>query len=328
MKALVTGGFGFIASELVRQLIDRGDSVVVVDPLTYAASEDSLLDCEGKFEHFLCGIESPEMHDIIQQAQPDIIYHAAAESHVDRSLTSYKAFVETNITGTFNLIEACRLHAPKAKFVYISTDEVYGSLPEGRASEGYPLNPCNPYSVSKAAAEHIVRAAKHTWGLNFIITRSCNNFGPSQHPEKLIPHTLTQLISGQPVKLHGDGKNIREWIYVADNVRGILAASDFGVSGESYNITTAWAMSNKNIVDTLAAKLNVTPLIEFIPDRPGNDLRYAMTSAKLRLLGWRPQESLDSALTKTISWYEKSKMWWNSRLTSSKLLQSTPADSK
>jgi len=315
MRILVTGGFGFIASELVRQLVEKGDTIAVVDPITYAASMDNLADVEGKFEHYICGVEDPDIHSLLAHFKPEIIYHAAAESHVDRSLNSYKAFVDTNITGTFNLIEAVRVHAPTCKFVYVSTDEVYGSLPEGRATEGSPLNPTNPYSVSKSAAEHTVRAAAHTWGLNFVITRSCNNYGPRQHPEKLIPHAITKLLSGEAIHLHGDGGNIREWVYVADNVRGIIAAADSGVLGETYNVTTAIAQTNKEIVYLLANKLGVIPNIEYVPDRPGNDLRYAMTSAKLRLLGWKPEETLDSGIDKTIAWYEKSKMWWSSKST-------------
>lgn len=316
-RVLVTGGFGFIASELVRQLVDRGDTVAVVDPLTYAADEDNLADCMGKFEHFVCGVEAPDVHPMLAYFKPEVLFHAAAESHVDRSLTSYRSFVETNITGTFNLVEAVRQHAPTCKFVYVSTDEVYGSLPEGRASEGQQLNPCNPYSVSKCSAEQIVRASSHTWGLQAIVTRSCNNFGPRQHPEKLMPHAITRLLTGEPIHLHGAGANIREWIYVSDNVRAMLAAADQGVQGETYNITTTWDLTNLQLVHLLANKLGVVPRVEHVPDRPGNDLRYAMTSAKLRLLGWRPEETLDSALDKTLLWYERNKTWWSSKLTRS-----------
>jgi dTDP-glucose 4,6-dehydratase len=161
-RSLVTGGFGFIASELTRQLLERGDTVAVLDPLTYAANPHSLADCEGRFEHVVCGVEDESAQDVVTHFKPDTIYHAAAESHVDRSIASYRGFVDTNIIGTFNLLEGCRRLDSKPLFVYISTDEVYGSLPEGRASEGAKLNPCNPYSVSKAAAEHTVRAAQHT----------------------------------------------------------------------------------------------------------------------------------------------------------------------
>lgn len=293
----------------------------MVDSLTYAADTSNLADCEGKFEHFLCGVESPDIHPLLAHFKPDVIFHAAAESHVDRSLVSYRSFVETNITGTFNLLEACHLHVPKCRLLYVSTDEVYGSLEEGRATEGTALNPSNPYSVSKSAAEQAVRAAAHTWGIPFTIARSCNNFGPRQHPEKLIPHAITQLLSGQPIQLHGNGLNIREWLYVADNVRALILVADVGVIGETYNITSAWSLSNRQVVELIANKLGVIPKIEIVNDRPGNDLRYAMTSAKLRLLGWKPEETLDSALDKTISWYEKSRMWWSNKLTP----QSKPA---
>lgn len=314
-RVLVTGGFGFIASELVRQLVNDAHNVAVVDSMTYAADTSNLADCEGKFEHFLCGVESPDIHPLLAHFKPEIIFHAAAESHVDRSLASYRSFVDTNITGTFNLVEACRVHSPSTKFVYVSTDEVYGSLPEGRASEGSILNPSNPYSVSKSAAESAVRAAAHTWGLPFLITRACNNYGPNQHPEKLIPHSITSLLSGDPIHLHGDGKNVREWIYVGDCARAIIRVAEQGSLGETYNITTGYSLTNRQVIEEIAAKLNTPANFLNVPDRPGNDLRYAMTSAKLRLLGWRPEETFSTGLDKTISWYEKSKMWWRHKLT-------------
>lgn len=322
MRILVTGGFGFIASELVRQLVARGDKVATIDPLTYAASEDNLEDVA--VEHFLCGVEEDSARAVIDNFKPEVIFHAAAESHVDRSISSYRAFVDTNITGTFNLLEGCRLHAPHALFVYVSTDEVYGSLSEGRANEGSLVRPCNPYSVSKAAAENAIVAAGHTWGLRHIITRSCNNYGPRQHPEKLLPRTVTCLLSGQPVPVHGDGTNIREWIYVVDNCRALIIAADKGVPGEVYNITTGVARTNHQLVTEVATKMGTVPNIDYIPNRPGNDLRYAMTNSKLQLLGWKPEESLSSGLDKTISWYEKSRMWWSRKLTK----PSSPAASR
>ena len=308
MRALVTGGCGFIASDLTRLLAKRGDSVCVIDSLTYAGSLDAI---EGVGAQLVkVNVTSPEARAAVFDWRPDIIFHAAAESHVDRSIASYRPFIETNVNGTWNLLEACRELRPKPLFIYISTDEVYGSLPHPlRADETFPLAPANPYAVSKTAAEHAVRAAANTWGQPYIITRSCNNFGPRQHPEKLIPGVARAILADEPVQLHGRGEAIREWIYVRDHTVALALLAARGTPCSTYNITTGWSLSCNEVADAVASTLARPMTVTYVPDRPGNDARYAMSASRLYGLGWQPSETFNSALRRTLDWYAAHTDW-------------------
>lgn len=312
MRALVTGGFGFIASELTERLIARGETVMVMDSMTYAADPANLATVEGQFEHVQLEVQDPAAGHIIRQFKPDVIFHAAAESHVDRSIQSYYKFTETNLNGTWNLLEACRDIQPHPLMFYVSTDEVYGSIQLGRADEDSPLNPSNPYSVTKAASEHAVRAGWNTWRIPYLITRSCNNYGPRQHPEKLIPRIITSLLSGQPIPLHGDGRNVREWIHVSDNVSAMLTVLDKGSLGCTYNITSGVSATNLEIIGRLAESIGPANILH-VPDRPGNDYRYAMTSSRLHELGWSTSTSLADGLRQTADWYRNTRKWWGNK---------------
>lgn len=309
MKVLVTGGAGFIGSNYVRHLLEHSDdSVVTLDALTYAGSKSNL---DGILDHprheFVEGdIRNSELVGELF-ATADAIVNFAAESHVDRSIESSETFVSTNIQGVQTLLNAAR-EVDIERFVHISTDEVYGEISEGQFSEDDRLNPRNPYAATKAGADLLVQSYFVTYDLPLVITRSSNNYGPRQHPEKLIPKFIRNASTGQSLPVYGDGSNVREWLYVEDNCRAIDRVLRNGTVGEVYNIGSGFELSNlevtRRIIDCVGASED---LIDFVEDRPGHDQRYALDTEKIESLGWEPQWSFDDGLERTVQYYLSSK---------------------
>ncbi|MGH7413448.1 MAG: dTDP-glucose 4,6-dehydratase [Candidatus Rokuibacteriota bacterium] len=313
MKILVTGGAGFIGSNFVRHVLTAhaGDSVVNLDKLTYAGNLENLRDVEANPRYrFVKGdiCDGPVVRDAMRGA--DAVVHFAAETHVDRSNLGADDFLRTNVTGTFTLLEAAR-ELRIGRFLAVSTDEVYGSIAEGAAREGDALNPSNPYSASKAAADLLVRAYWTTHRLPALITRSSNNFGPCQYPEKVIPLFVTNAIEDRALPLYGDGKNVRDWLYVLDNCAAIDLVLRRGAEGEIYNIGGAAEVQNVTLTRRILALLGKPDsLITPVADRPGHDRRYALDSGKVHALGWAPTASFDAALAATVEWYRTHEAWW------------------
>jgi dTDP-glucose 4,6-dehydratase len=313
MRLLVTGGAGFIGSEFVRQTIARHpeDSVVVLDKLTYAGNEHNLAsvaDARGfRFVHGdVCDMELVDtlVGDV------DVIVNFAAESHVDRSLEAPGQFIQTDVYGTFVLLEAAR-RAQHSRFLQVSTDEVYGDIEAGSSSESDPLRPRSPYSASKAGAELMVWAYRASYGMPVITTRGSNTYGPYQYPEKIIPLFITNAIDDQPLPIYGDGGAVRDYLHVADHARGIDAALRMGIPGEDYNIGFGGATNGLEVADLVLGALDKpATLKQHVHDRLGHDRRYAVDTAKLRALGWRPEVSLDRGLRETVDWYRSNQDWW------------------
>jgi dTDP-glucose 4,6-dehydratase len=308
VKLLVCGGAGFIGSNFVRHRVrDHGDAVVVLDKLTYAGREENLADLDVELIHG--AIEDP---DAVANAVPgvDAIVNFAAETHVDRSISGPEAFVETNVRGTLVLLEAARAH-DVARYVQISTDEVYGSIEQGSFTEESPIVPSSPYSASKAGGDLLVLSYLHTYGLETLVCRGSNNYGPYQYPEKLIPLMVLNAIHGDKLPVYGDGLNIRNWLYVEDFARGISHALAHGKAGEVYNVGGPDEHTNIEVVQRiLAATGNDDSLIEYITDRPGHDRRYSLGSEKIRALGWEAQVRFDEGLQRTVDWYRDNTSWW------------------
>jgi dTDP-glucose 4,6-dehydratase len=332
-RFLVTGGAGFIGSAFVRHAVAATDHhVLVVDKLTYAGNLDSLAPVKDhpRFRFVRADIaDAAAMKAALADFQPDVILHLAAESHVDRSIDGPAAFVETNVVGTFVLLQQALGYwraLPKSKaegfrFHHVSTDEVFGSLgARGQFSEDSPYRPNSPYSASKAASDHLVRAWHHTYGLPVLISNCSNNFGPCHFPEKLIPLIILNALEGKPLPVYGKGENVRDWLYVEDHARALLVIAERGRVGESYNVGADCERANIAVVRTICALMDelapdaIGPrerLITFVADRPGHDLRYAMDARKLREeLGWAPQETFESGLRKTVEWYLTNRPWW------------------
>jgi dTDP-glucose 4,6-dehydratase len=330
---LVTGGAGFIGSAFVRHAVAATDHhVLVVDKLTYAGNLDSLAPVKDhpRFQFIRADIADPvAIKAALADFQPDVILHLAAESHVDRSIDGPAAFVETNVVGTFVLLQQALGYwraLPKSKaegfrFHHVSTDEVFGSLgAHGQFSEDSPYRPNSPYSASKAASDHLVRAWHHTYGLPVLISNCSNNFGPCHFPEKLIPLIILNALEGKPLPIYGKGENVRDWLYVEDHARALLVIAERGRVGESYNVGANCERANIAVVRAICALMDelapdaIGPrerLITFVADRPGHDLRYAMDARKLREeLGWAPQETFESGLRKTVEWYLTNRPWW------------------
>jgi len=339
---IVTGGAGFIGANFVRLALARGaQRLVVLDKLTYAGNLDSLRDVEGdpRFVFVHGDIADAELVTrLLDEHRPRWIVNFAAESHVDRSIDGPRAFVETNTVGAFELLEASRRHLAAAddatrdafRFLHVSTDEVYGSLgATGAFSETTPYAPNSPYSASKAAADHLVRAYHETYGLPALITNCSNNYGPFQYPEKLIPLVLLNALEGRPLPIYGDGLNVRDWLYVEDHCDGILRVLERGVPGEKYNIGGHGEMTNLALVDRLCDLLDemlpvgrnealagrsdlrrYADLKTFVADRPGHDRRYAIDAGKItRELGWKPRHDVASGLAATVRWYLDNRAW-------------------
>ncbi len=338
MKILITGTAGFIGSNLLRVILkDTPHSVVSVDALTYAGNRASIADLmdhpRHRFVHAdIC--DAARMRALFEKEQPDAVMHLAAESHVDRSIDGPGAFVQTNIVGTFNLLQAARAvyesyeGAQKEgfRFLHVSTDEVFGSLGMGDPgfTETTPYNPHSPYSASKAASDHLVRAWADTFELPVLLTNCSNNYGPYQFPEKLIPVVILKCLRGEPIPVYGKGENVRDWLYVDDHARALLCVLEKGQKGQSYNIggnnersNIEWVRSICALLDELAPAQNGSHAdkISFVTDRPGHDLRYAIDASKIRReLGWQPSENADSGLRKTVSWYLENRPWWENIL--------------
>lgn len=330
-NVLVTGGAGFIGSNFVRYLLanDPGIRLINLDLLTYAGSKSNLQDLPNESNHIFIQADIRDqdtIHEIFNRFSIDTVVHFAAESHVDRSIFGPAAFVETNIVGTFVLLEEARLHwmddMDGKRFHHVSTDEVFGSLtPESPAfTETTPYDPRSPYSASKASSDHLVRAYFHTYGLPITITNCSNNYGPFQYPEKLIPVIITNCLEGKPIPVYGDGKQIRDWLYVIDHCSAVHQVLLKGRIGETYNIGGNNQPTNLEIIhlicDILDERLPESPhrphkdLITFVKDRPGHDRRYAMEISKVSTeLGWHPTESLHTGLQKTIDWYLANQDW-------------------
>ena len=315
MKVLVTGGAGFIGSAFVRMATAATDLAVInLDKLTYAGNLENLADVDGNPRYrFVQGdiCDAQLVNALVGEERPDAIVHFAAESHVDRSILSPEPVVRTNYNGTFTLLEAARLHHV-ARFVHVSTDEVYGSLQApAEADERYPLNPSSPYSASKAASDLLARSYFVTFKLPVVITRASNNYGPNQFPEKLIPLMITNALEDRTLPVYGDGQQVRDWLYVEDHCRGILAVLHQGRDGEVYNIGGNRSLPNLEVVRqvlTLAGKPE--SLIEYVKDRPGHDRRYALSSEKLmRETGWQPIMNFETGLARTIEWYRGNAAW-------------------
>ena len=329
MKLLVTGGAGFIGSAVVRLAVTRGHEVVNLDALTYAACLDNVASVAGSN---LYSFEQADIRDraaldrIFNLHKPDAVMHLAAESHVDRSIDGPADFIDTNITGTFNLLEAARLHwvgqgKPGGfRFHHISTDEVFGSLgPTGQFTEDSPYDPRSPYSASKAASDHLVRAWAETYGLPVVMTNCSNNYGPFHFPEKLIPVVILNALAGKPIPIYGAGLNVRDWLYVEDHADALLTVLTKGAVGRSYNIGGENEARNIDLVQKICALLDeMRPkgapharLISFVTDRPGHDARYAIDPSRIRdELGWRPSVTLDEGLRRTVRWYLDNEAWW------------------
>jgi len=315
MRILITGGCGFIGSHFIRHLLTRypAYSVVNLDALTYAGNRENLKDIEGKKNYaFVKGkIEDRALvKDLVSDV--DAVVHFAAESHVDRSIEDAQPFLVTNVIGTHALLDAAK-NALTKRFVHISTDEVYGALDEkGKFTEETPLRPNSPYAASKAAADMLVRAYHETFGFPSLIVRPSNNYGPFQYPEKLIPLMITNLFEDRPVPVYGEGKNVRDWLFVEDNCSAIDLILHKGKTGEVYNVGGNAERRNIDIVKKVIEIMGKDEsLITFVKDRPGHDYRYALDTSKIeRELGWKPSPDMDACLEKTIRWYRESEWWW------------------
>jgi dTDP-glucose 4,6-dehydratase len=315
VKILVTGGAGFIGSAFIRMAIgETGLRVVNLDKLTYAGNLENLGEVDGNARYrFVQGdiCDAELVNALVGDERPDAIVHFAAESHVDRSILSPEPVVRTNYNGTFTLLEAARLHHVP-RFVHISTDEVYGSLPTpAEAGERYPLNPSSPYSASKAASDLLARSYFVTFKLPVVITRASNNYGPYQFPEKLIPLMITNALEDGSLPVYGDGQQVRDWLFVEDHCRGILAVLHQGRDGEIYNIGGNRSLPNLDVVrQVLALTGKPESLIAYVTDRPGHDRRYALSSEKLmRETAWQPVVNFETGLSRTIEWYRDNSAW-------------------
>ena len=340
MKFLITGGAGFIGSSVIHHLIQHTDHHVLnLDKLTYAGNLESLKEVAGdQCYQFVQGdiCNQPLLSDLFSEFQPDILMHLAAESHVDRSIDGPAGFIQSNIIGTYSLLEVARSYWRQLdevrkegfRFHHISTDEVYGSLGnEGLFTESSPYDPSSPYSASKASSDHLVRAWHRTYGFPVLITNCSNNYGPRQFPEKLIPLMILNALDGKPLPVYGDGKQVRDWLYVDDHARALYQVACQGKAGETYNIGGHNEKTNLEVVHALCAILDrLRPnhpkeissyheLIEFVSDRPGHDQRYAIDASKIeRELGWVPEETFETGLEKTVRWYLDNEQWWRNVL--------------
>ena len=336
-KILITGGAGFIGSAVVRHIINATqDAVVNVDKLTYAGNLESLASVENDARYAFEKVDicdRAELERVFAHHQPDLVMHLAAESHVDRSIDGPAAFIETNIVGTYTLLEAARAYwnglndekKSAFRFHHISTDEVYGDLhgTDDLFTETTPYAPSSPYSASKASSDHLVRAWLRTYGFPTIVTNCSNNYGHYHFPEKLIPLMILNALDGKPLPVYGDGMQIRDWLFVEDHARALYQVVTEGEIGETYNIGGHNEKANIEVVKTICALLeelvpnkpvgveHYADLITYVKDRPGHDVRYAIDAAKIgRELGWKPQETFESGIRKTVEWYLNNKTWW------------------
>lgn len=340
MKILVTGGAGFIGSAVIRHILQNTeDAVINVDKLTYAGNLSSIEEALPSERYAFCQVDicdQTALTKVFQEHQPDAVMHLAAESHVDRSIDGPGEFIQTNIVGTYQLLDIARGYweqlAPEKKtlfvFHHVSTDEVYGDLdgPEGFFTEDTAYDPSSPYSASKASSDHLARAWHRTYGFPVVITNCSNNYGPYHFPEKLIPHMILNALQGKPLPVYGDGTQVRDWLYVEDHARALYKVITEGIVGETYNIGGHNEKQNIEVVQSICSILEelaadnpnsarsgkgFVELIEFVKDRPGHDLRYAIDASKIENdLGWSPAESFESGIRKTVLWYLENSDWW------------------
>jgi dTDP-glucose 4,6-dehydratase len=333
MTILVTGGAGFIGAAVVRLLVRRGARVVNVDALTYAGNLDSVAEAAASPLYAFERVDvrdAEALRDVFERHRPSAVMHLAAESHVDRSIDAPREFVDTNVTGTFSVLQEARRHwsrlrgvdADAFRVLHVSTDEVFGSLGEsGRFTEETPYRPSSPYAATKAAADHLVRAWHHTYGLPCVITNCSNNYGPYQFPEKLIPLTILNALAGEPLPVYGRGENVRDWLYVEDHAEALVLALERGLPGEAYAIGGRAERRNVDVVHAVCDAVDALrpdaaigsrrSLVRFVADRPGHDLRYAIDPSKAeRELGWAPNVTFEEGLRRTVAWYLDNAWWW------------------
>jgi dTDP-glucose 4,6-dehydratase len=335
MKLLVTGGAGFIGSAIVRRAVSDGLSVVTVDALTYAGCLDNIASVAADPRHVFEKVDirdTAALREVFDRHRPDVVMHLAAETHVDRSIDAPAVFLETNVIGTSTLLQAARAYwersgkPQKFRFLHVSTDEVYGELgATGRFTENAGIAPSSPYAASKAASDHLVRAWHRTYGLPTVIARCCNTFGPYQFPEKLIPVVARTALDQSPIPLYGDGKNVREWLYVEDTAEALLTVLRKGIDGRIYNVGGGHEISNRDLVEAICDLLNIkrpdggpyARQIAFVADRPGHDFRYALDPTRIQKeLEWSPTWPFPMALERTIQWYLENEAWWRARMES------------
>ena len=352
MKILVTGGGGFIGSNLIRHLLAETDHEVVnLDKLTYAGNSQSLADIENSshYQFVRADIAEPaQLRDVFDSVSPDAVMHLAAESHVDRSIDGPSDFIQTNVVGTFNLLDASLRHfkelhgdqKDRFRFVHVSTDEVYGSLGEtGSFTETTPYDPHSPYSATKAAADHLARAWQSTYGLPVLVTNCSNNYGPYQFPEKLLPLMIIKCLNEEPLPIYGNGLNVRDWLHVNDHVRALQVVLESGIPGETYNVGSNSERHNIDLVHAVCEIMDTirprdsgakhADLITLVADRPGHDFRYAIDSSKIQKeLGWQPMRSLQDGLKHTVDWYLQNEAWWQNILSGNYQLQRLGTDAE
>lgn len=328
MKALITGGTGFIGSNFIRCILDKNKNIEVLnlDALKYGSNPANLKDFEGCDRYsFVKGDISN--YSLVSELIKDVdsVVNFAAETHVDRSISAPEAFLQSNVNGIFTLLEALRKVNPSARMVHISTDEVYGDILDGSFKETDALRPSSPYSASKAAADVFVLGYARTYGLNASITRCTNNYGPYQFPEKLIPKTIIRASMGLKIPIYGSGRNVRDWIHVLDHCKAVEAVLNSGKPGEIYNVSSDAERTNLEVVGTILEALGKdSRSMEFVEDRPGHDVRYSLDSSKLRReLGWRPEHSFERGIRETVEWYAENKEWWKA-LADEKTLSPAP----
>ena len=326
-KFVVTGGSGFIGSNLVKFLLNKNYFVINIDKLSYSANPYNLkkISKNKNYKFFNLDINNKKIYNILKKYKPDGIFNLAAETHVDRSIDSPKIFIDSNIYGVYNILEATQKylknHKKKFRFIHISTDEVYGDIKMGkRSNENFSYNPSSPYSASKASADHLLKSFVKTYKLPAIISNCCNNYGPNQFPEKLIPKLIYNILIGKPLPIYARGKNSREWIHVSDHCKALLKIFNNGKIGESYNVGTNENLINIDIAKLLlklaklkSLKINKKVKIKFVKDRPGHDFRYALDSKKIfKKLGWKPVISLNDGLSQTFDWYMNNRTFFKS----------------
>jgi dTDP-glucose 4,6-dehydratase len=324
MRILVTGGLGFIGSNFVKYLVEEvgmdAAEITVVDALKYGSNENNLKDLDYKFaKGDICDYES--MTELVKGV--DAIANFAAETHVDRSISNPYAFIESNVIGTYTILEAMRKVNPEARLVHVSTDEVYGDIEKGSFKEDDLLKPSSPYSASKASADLFVLAYVRTYRLNAVITRCTNNYGMYQFPEKLIPKAIIRAESNMKIPIYGTGKNVRDWIYVKDHCEAINLVLERGERGEIYNISSGEEKTNLEVVSEILRIMDKPDLVEFVEDRPGHDIRYSLDSSKIKKLGWKPKHSFKEGLKETVECYLENEWWWKP-LADEKILHQTP----
>tara|TARA_B110001450_G_scaffold144490_1_gene135153 strand:+ start:1004 stop:2017 length:1014 start_codon:yes stop_codon:yes gene_type:complete len=322
-KIIVTGGLGFIGSNLIELLLKKNFYVINLDKATYSSNFYNIREFKNSKKHkfIRCDIRDKKLKKIIFQYKPDGIFNLAAETHVDRSIDAPESFIQSNIFGVFNLLECFKEYSKKykSKLIHISTDEVYGDILTGRSSENYPYQPSSPYAASKAASDHLVSSYIRTYKVPAMVTNCSNNYGPKQHPEKLIPKLIYNILNNKPLPIYGKGKNSREWIYVEDHCEALLKVFTKGKIGEFYNIGSNKNLNNLEVsreiinVSRNIIKLGKNVKISFIKDRPGHDIRYALNSNKIKNnLGWRPKTNFKDGMKLTFNWYYKNKSYYKS----------------